>query len=238
MEVIGLRYLKTAGIALVAMLVIGAAVAASASAKAPPPKLDLTWNFEENQLKPGEEFKMANDEGITFTTNLGDISCPSSFYPGEQGFLGTDQTNNEKTDKIELKHTDGTWAGGTCSTSTTLGSSAFVETFAFDEPLGSLLLSVKGNKAEVKATSASEPVYVYVGFSGGESCLYDFSKLKGTWKGKEAGYERLEVDFSNQTLKEYKPDSGKLCPKKVKITAAFEYQITGPEGFYIFEHTT
>jgi hypothetical protein len=235
MEVDGMQRLKLAGLALAAMFVLSALGAVNASAK--PAKLDLTWNFEENQLKPGEEFKMANENAITLETSLGNVTCSAGFYPNEQGFIGDDETNNEKTDKIEIKSTYGTWSGASCSSGTVLGSSAYVEAFGSEYPLGTLNLS-SSLKAELKTPSTAEPVYIYVGFSGGEVCYFSFSKLKGAVKGLPwGGFERMEVNFSKQKLKLQKADSGKLCPKKATITAPFAYQTTGPEAYYIFEHT-
>ncbi len=173
-----------------------------------------------NELKAGEEFKMAKNEHRRRN------------HPNEQGFVGTAQTNDEKTDKVEIKCTYGTWRLGNCATSTPLGSEALVEAFGSSEPLGTLNLG-SNLKAELKTKSPGQPVYIYVGFSGGETCYFDFSKLKGTISAVNVGgLNRMQLNFNKQKLKLYKPLSGKLCPKKATITAPFAYQLT-TETYYI-----
>jgi hypothetical protein len=222
-----------AGVIVAVVLTLTALMAASASAA--PKKLDLTWDFEVNQLKTGEEFKMANDSDIAFETTAGGVKCEAAFYPEEQGFLGKDETNNEKTDKLELDYAyGGIYLGRVCASTLGLGTEALVAVYNPSGSLGTLSLGANG-KASFKTPSTSEPAYVLEYFlNTGDECYYTFTKLSGTLSIGDL----TEIDFSNQKLKLDKTISNKLCPKTAKLTAPFEYQTTGELGWYIFNHLT
>lgn len=229
---------KIMGLVLAAVLAMTAIASATASASQ---KLDLTWGyaFGENQLKAGEEFRMNNNEStITFETSDGNVTCSSEYFPNDQGFVGKDQTNNKATDTVELNYSYGAIdASKYCASATPLGSEAVVEVYGYS-PLGTLKLHVGlTDTAVFKSNSKTEPVYVYMGFTGGAQCYYTFTALKGslTLAPWFETYNQLEVNFEKRPIKLAKELSSAACPKKASITAPFQFQTKDPEiGFYIF----
>jgi len=232
-----MRQVKMTILVLVAIMAMGAMAAGTASAA--KKKLDLTWNGLENQLKAGEEFKMANNTGVTLETSVGNITCPSEYFPNEQGFNGVDETNNEVTDKVEINSAYGAiGASRYCSTATPLGSEALVY-FYYIPPKTTLSLSSNG-KAGLAVANKAEPAYVYIAYTGGTYCYYTYTSLKASvalvpWS--ETGWNQVEVTFNKAKLKLDKPYSLKTCPKTTALDATFQWQLTNPEiGYFIFGH--
>jgi hypothetical protein len=167
------------GAALIAVLALAALVTATASAASQ--KLDLTWEVEAHQLAPAQTFDMAlgssvanerTDGPLTLATNPGTVTCDPTEFPWS-GLGGVDETNDEKTDKLEMSED---YFDGACSNTTGLGTKALVGLIPDDSILN---LSSKG-KAELKAQSGAAPIYLIVIYSGGDECLYTTTKLKGS----------------------------------------------------------
>lgn len=221
-----MRHLKLAGAALMVAAASSAVLAGSAFAKAP--KLHLTWNDTKNPLVAGDEFKMADEGAFTVSTSSGSVTCTAGAYPEEQGFYGEDLTNNAKTDKLELAGSYGLIAGSYCPSGVPLASSAYTAVLPWQFVIGTLSLSTN-HKATVKAPKKM-PDTVFLGFSGGPSCFYTFTKLAGSWAGTYAEALHMSMSFNDQKLKFQKEISGALCPKQATVSAAFAYQLTTQES--------
>ena len=222
-----MRRITIMGLALVAVLATSALAAGTASATS---KLDFTWGVGEFQLKPGDEFSVYTLD-LTIETSIGNVACTS-----EGGFAGTDLTNDEKTDKVELKYAFGDLAfGAPCTNSTTFAGEALVY-ISGSSPLGTLSLGSNG-KAGFTALSASEPVKVLLFFVTIEKkCLYTFTKLKGSVKATPS-VALVEAKFSKQKLKLAKPTSAPTCPKTATLTATSPFSRTQGGAQGIGEHT-
>jgi hypothetical protein len=224
---------RTIGTALVFAFMFGALLVATAAAKTK--KLDLTWNFAEHQLAPGEEFRMNNQASeIKFEVGTGVVTCSSGSFPEDQGFIGKDQTNDETTDKVEITEYYGTITGGNCASTSGLGSTS--STY-FSPGLSILSLSGSKGTAQIKAKSKTNPISASFYFSGGDYCAYTATTLKGTLTLEPADAELNQVvlSFSKQKLKRLKGSSPE-CPKSATLVSApFQFQTINPEiGYYIF----
>lgn len=212
--------------ALIAITAMSTVIASTAAAK--PANLDLIWGGGEteapNQLAPGENVHIETREALV-ATNLGNITCRSeTFPPGEEGFVGADQTNNEKTDNIALENAvrqlTGEGGGGACSGAGVLGPNAYVKIYNPSSPerLGVLSLQSNGT-AIIRSPSPGEPIFVELRVSEGKTkCMFSFTQLKGTATASHPGYfNRLEISFS-QKLAFNKAVSDSACPTAATLT--------------------
>jgi hypothetical protein len=238
-----MRRIKIIGLSLVAIMAISALVASAASASAKT--LDLTWNNgAEQQLNAGSEFKMANDGAVVIEpAGGGSVTCEAAFFPEEQGYNGTVLTNNQKTDKIEVKAPYGTLAEGKpCASTVALGTTATVLASVFNEfPIGTLEIG-SNLKVALKEEKKADPIAYEVNFSGGAQCIWEFSSIKGVAKSAESNVlfgEKLEIVFKKQKMKLNKSFSTVGCAKTATLTAPFQYQltnVTAENGFFVFYH--
>ena len=229
------------GAALIAILALAALVTATASAASQ--KLDLTWEVEAHQLAPGQTFDMAlgssvanegTDGPLTLATNPGTVTCDPTEFPWS-GLGGVDETNDAKTDKLEMSEN---YIDEACSNTTGLGTKAGVYLIPDDSILN---LSSNG-KAELKAKSRAAPIYVIVFYSGGDACLYTTTKLKGSLSLVSNGIgNQLSQLYTNQKVKLVKEESSPECRQKVALSAPFFFALGGEgasfdSGDYVFGH--
>ncbi len=230
--------MKMTGFAVAAILALGTvgSYASSASAKT----LDLTWNDgSEQQLQPGDEFRMANDGAWTIEAAGGAVTCS----PGEeQGLTGTVESNDQKTDEIGNLTRYGRFYDGNRKCPNTipgLGSEVYPSGIEFNtQPFGSLELG-SNLKAAIDAKSAASPSGVRIALASGreEYCNYTFTKIKGEILGRATEFgELLEISFDKQKMSLYAPDSVAVCPKKVTVSISFQWQLTDSQSYYVFYH--
>jgi len=219
-----MRRLKIMGLALVFVLALSAVVASAPAAASPT--LHLGWGAGEEPeaaVTAGANFEMNNFTAVTFELGGWAVTCT-----GNQGLVGSDETNNEKTDKIKLEAGYGTLSGSElCSSSLGLGSTAKVEF------IGPWTLALSTNKKAEMLAPKKALVLVYIEFSGSEKCFYELKKLKGTWateKYESLYNDTLTMNFAKQKLKLYKRESGGLCPKTTTLNAPFQLQYAEEEG--------
>jgi hypothetical protein len=213
----GMRRITIMSLALIAVLATSALLAGTASAK--PLKLDLTYYSEEFQVRTGQELIMGGSE-VTVATSIGIVTCTE----GEWG--GVDQTNNEKTDKIEIRSGYGHYP---CSNTTSFPGEATVTGYLH----GILSLGSNG-KAELNAKGLE----IELEFSGENRCRYTFTKLKGTVTATPSA-AALEMKFSKQKLKLEAAKSVAGCPKKATLTLSSSRVFALFNGNYYsaYEHT-
>src|SRR5262249_30519609 len=159
--------------AFAAILSIGALWAASAAAK--PLKLQLNWEGESHQLMPGDDFKMITHQA-TVTTNDGTITCTEPAFPPGEGFAGEVGTSMETTDSVALNSSSGRSGGSeSCPNPGALGAAGVIKL----SPEGAKLrLSGSKGKAEIKALTPAETVYLNIEYSGGRFCTFTTTKMK------------------------------------------------------------
>jgi len=206
------------------ILVLGVLTAGGAAAKTPT--LDLTYENASHELvglAAGQEIE-AFDPSWTLETAAGNVSCSSE--EATTGFRGSEETNNEKTDKLSATHTFHQFfaEAGCPSTLALVGSS--VEGFWFNANTfgeavkGLFTLGTKG-KGEY-ATTGSQDTVIEIREAGatGPRCYYEVTKLKGTTPAFStttalAAY----ITFSKQKVKLLKlSDGSALCPKKATVS--------------------
>jgi hypothetical protein len=186
------------------VLVYGLA-AGSAEAK----KTALHLMGGEHSLVAGDFFELEGSQA-TYESTSGNLTCETAVY---SGLIGADQTNNEKTDKIEVKEPRGTYDGGLCKGSLPLGGE-IRQYWLGGLPLGQLSLSTNG-KAEFKA--AEEAQIKLFGVLANAYCYYGFKKLKGTITFEEAGF--FTISFLQQKMKLKEHDA--VCPKTMLVSTSF-----------------
>ena len=185
-------------------LVYGLAVG---SADAKQPTLHLTAG--EHSLAAGDFYELEGSE-VTYESTGGNLTCSSVIY---SGLIGADQTNNAKTDKVEVKESRGNFNGGPCEGSLPLGGN-IRQYWLGGFPLGQLSLSTSG-KAVFKASGEAQ--IKLFGISANAYCYYGFKTLKGTVQFEEGG--PAFIDFFQQKMKLKEHDA--VCPKTMLVTAAF-----------------
>ncbi len=194
-----------AKIAICSVLVYGLA-AGSAEAK----KTALHLTAGEHSLVAGDFFELEGSQ-VTYESTSGNLTCKTAVY---SGLIGADQTNNEKTDKIEVKESRGTYnGGGLCEGSLPLGGE-IRQYWIGGLPLGQLSLSTTG-KAEFKASG--EAKIKLFGTLANAYCYYGFKKLKGTIAFEESG--PFTVSFVQQKMKLKEHDA--VCPKTMLVSTTF-----------------
>ena len=212
----------------------------------PPPhhpiakKLDLTWEGEARLLAADETFQMAlgssfygETEGpLKVETYPGTVTCSPTVGPWS-GIGGVDLTNNEPTDTVEMNYAAGSLNGeATCTNTTGLGASAKVSLIPEQAVLS---LSGAKEKAELRARSSAEPIYLGISYSGGVGCVYSATTLKGTLKlepyALEPIWHQISLNFEKQKLKLLREYSAPECSKKATISAPFFFQSHGDFGF-------
>jgi hypothetical protein len=243
--------LGVACLAILAMSLLGAA-----GASAVKNKLDLTWNGEAEQLKPGETFQAvlahyseASGEGTptTFTveTNPGTITCTGTVFPWS-GIGGIDETNNELVDKLKANETAEGVLFGSVSCPNTTGLGAEARVYLYPEK-GKLELNGYKGIGTLKQKSTTEPMFLVDVYSGGAVCEYKLAKLGGAVgslklepRGLGTSWNQLVWSFSKQTVTFLKSASSPECPKKASVSATFGYASKGEggfgEGFFVFGH--
>jgi hypothetical protein len=236
---------KTAVAVLLAVLAVLAVGAASASAK--PQKLVLYSAEPETLVVPGDVFQMvlyhwSNSEGtgpnaFYVETSSGTVTCVGTEFPFS-GLGGKDLTNSEAVDKVEINAPAGALAAGTkCGNTSPLGTEA--ELYVAPQNATLNLAGSKG-KAELKAKSTTEPIYVEVFYSGGATCVYSATNWKGTLTFVEQGvWQQVVTTFTKVKVKLAKSFSSTVCDKKATISATFGFQNRGDfggfgEGHFIF----
>jgi hypothetical protein len=135
------RFSIIAKVVVCSVLVYALAVA---SAEAKKTAVHLTAG--EHSLVAGDFYELEGSQ-VKYESTAGNLTCNSAVY---SGLIGADQTNNEKTDKIEVKESRGTYEGGLCEGSLPLGGE-IRQYWIGGFPLGQLSLSTNG-KAEFKAS--------------------------------------------------------------------------------------
>jgi hypothetical protein len=213
-----MQRLSSLALALVAILAISATAAGAASAA---PTLELLSAL--GALKTGDEMTMVVAATVTVETNDGDVTCV-----GEEGLKGirlpgTDVTNNEKTDKIELGES-ALFQTGTCLTGFSfLGASAEPDWFAVSaSTLGTVSLSTNG-KAELNAQGEDA---FFLHFSDDEPCEYRYTKLKGTFAPATDALNNVQPAFVKQKLSDDPSASSPRCPTKATLTFSIYYALT------------
>jgi hypothetical protein len=157
----------------------------------------------------GDFWELEGSEA-TYESTAGNLTCSSVIW---SGLIGADQTNNEKTDKIEVKESRGNFDGGPCEGSLPLGGN-IRQYWMGGLPLGQLLLSTNG-KAEFKASG--EAKIKLFGVAANAYCYYGFKKLKGTVSYEESGPAFIDFFKQKMKLKEHNA----VCPKTMLVTTAF-----------------
>jgi hypothetical protein len=193
-----------AKVAVCSVLVFGLA-AASAEAK----KTALHLTAGEHSLVAGDFYELEGSQA-TYESTSGNLTCETNVY---SGLIGADQTNNEKTDKVEVKEPRGTYNGGLCQGSLPLGGE-IRQYWMGGLPLGQLSLSTNG-KAEFKASG--EAKIKLFGILANAYCYYGFKKLKGTIAFEESG--AFNVTFYQQKMKLKEHDA--VCPKTMLVSTTF-----------------
>jgi hypothetical protein len=245
-----MRRLTAFALVLAAALGFSALTAAGASAK--PPKLVMySITSVEEPLAPGDEFDMvlyhwSETEGVGpnsfyIETSTGTATCPGTEYPFS-GLEGKTLTNGEVSDTVEMTTNEGTLAGGTlCSNTSVLGTEALMAM----HPKGAILkLSGGKGKTELKAKSSTEPIVIEDLYSGGAYCQYTASKLKGTLSFAEfekigfPGAKQMVLTFTKSKIKLHKEGSSEGCDKHTTVSASFGFQDRGEgaefgEGLFI-----
>jgi len=212
------------GGAVLVILLLGVLTAGGAAAKTPT--LELAYENSSHELvglSSGEEIE-AFDPSWTLETAAGNVNCTSE--ESTTGFLGSAETNNEKTDKLSATHTFHQFfaEAGCPSTLALVGSS--VEGFWFnantfgEEVKGLFTLGTKG-KGEY-ATTGSKDTAIEIREAGatGPRCYYEVTKLKGTTPVFSTTFaSAANITFSKQKVKLLKlSDSSALCPKKATVS--------------------
>jgi hypothetical protein len=160
-------------------------------------------------------------KSVTVETPDGNVVCESEPLEREDELPGTDTTNDEATDDVQLARAALFKSRNPCS-STLLGSPvAEVEWVAPLSPftLGTLSLSAK-HKAVLTAPS---PDLIALYIRGGEACRYTYTKLKGTFP---AFTNELQPEFTQQKLKEEKAESSASCPSKATLSFSVFFTLT------------
>ncbi len=214
---------KTFGMAVAAMLLLGALTAGAAAAK--PLKLELTWNGEAHQLAPGDHFRMVTHDA-TIATSPGAVTCTEAESFPAEGFTGVDQTDLEATDKIQLDSVayGALYGSHACENTSGLGSTAFVY---FHPDNATLELAGSKGKATFKRRSTSESIFIDAAYSGGDLCLWEASKMKAALTlpefNQEPQWKRVDIAVSEAKFKLVKALSAPECAKKATFAADFEF---------------
>lgn len=147
-----------------------------------------------------------------YESSAGNLECSAQAF---SGLVGVDQTNNEKTDKLEIQNARERFYGeGPCYGSFPTGAEN-VQFWAGGSPLGSLTLATN-LKAEFKTSAASEAQIQIYSEATSNYCNYGVKKLKGTFTPAAP----LKVSFSKQKLKLTQHNIAN-CPKTVSVTVVF-----------------
>lgn len=198
---------------IVRTVVLGVLVSALtvSSASATKGTLHLTAPGAAHPLTTGDFYELEGG-AVEYESTAGNLKCPSAFY---SGLVAVDQTNNEKTDRLEVQNARGLYYGeGACAGSFPTGAEN-VQFWAGGSPLGGISLGTN-LKAEFKTSAASEAqIQIYSEVSG-HYCSYGVKKLKGTVTLAAP----LSVTFSRQKLK-LTQHSIANCPKTVSVTVSF-----------------
>jgi hypothetical protein len=206
-------------------LVLGALLAGNAAAAG---TLHLAYTYEslEHKLTPGQAVE-GYDYGWTIEAPEGAVSCLKAEHV--EGFLGEDETNNEKTDVISSEKVFGSfYENGQCiGTIAALGSEVEGQWFNGntdnEAAKGSFRLGTKGT-GEFKSSAPLDNTIALRSVAGDFYCLYEAAKLKGPL---EVGEARLT--FTKDKLKALKSvlgvPSAKTCPKKVTISTTVDFYV-------------
>jgi hypothetical protein len=186
------------------------------------------WSGEEGGPEPNSFY---------VETSSGTVTCETTEDP-RSGLRGTDVTNSEPVDTVELTEAFGAISFGeskACGSTAPLGPYADVYVFP-----GHAIMSLNGSKGkvEIKARSASEPIEIDVFYYTGPECYYTAKSLKGTLKFAThfETWDQIVATFTKAKVKLAKPSS-RACDKKATISASFGEQVqgTGPgSNLFIF----
>jgi hypothetical protein len=224
-RVASMRRIKTLTGVLVLVLSLGAVVASSALAAAET----LHLKYEGISLTPGHEVE-GYDTGWSLESTEGNVSCSAS--ETNEGFLGADETNNEKKDQISVTTTFGGFYSNVNCSSTVAGFSPEARGIWFNgntdspEVKGKFKLSTKG-KGEYLTAGPGDTVVALQNLSDLEVlCFYEAKKLKGTLGPFPGSVYSI---FSAQKVKLLKETLGfksaATCPKHATVTTTVSFYI-------------
>ncbi len=216
------RTIRLAG-AVVLALCAGGILAGSAAAS---PTLHLFYSGS-TELTVGHEVE-GYDTSWQLTSAEGNVSCVIS--ENNEGFLGKDSTNNQKTDLISVESVfGGFYDDSSGCTSTVAGFTPVNRGIWFNGNTnspgvaGEFKLGTKGT-GEYASTAAKDTVAAIENTSG-ELCFWEVKKLKGT----QLPGPPVNVSFKEQKVKLLKEvlahKSPKACPKKATISTSVAFYI-------------
>ncbi len=181
------------------------------TASASKPTLHLTSPSAGHSLTTGDFYELEGSPAH-YESSAGNLECASQPF---SGLVALDQTNNEKTDKLEVRNARERFYGeGPCFGSFPTGAEN-VQFWAGGSLLGSLSLAAN-LKAEFKTSATSEAQIQIYSEATGDYCNYGVKKLKGTVTLAAP----LKVSFSKQKLKLTQHNIAN-CPTDVSVTVTF-----------------
>jgi len=205
-----------------------------AAALAKAKRLELTWEAvggPVHLLQPSEAVNLLLSS-FAVQTRSGEIECSTDFGAAS-GLGGTDETNDEATDKVKLVAAVGVIGGETGCVESSAPDSPAVKVFL--EP-GEAILNLSGSKrrATIKRAPGGGPIELALERPGGLDCRYATNKLAGALKIAEPFPGSISLAFDKQRLKLQKHGSGAKCGRTVSVDAAFGSLLT-TEGVSSFE---
>jgi hypothetical protein len=180
--------IKIVGLALVAVLAMGAMAATTASAKQPP--LTLLDPETGAAVPLGTEIEMYG--GINFATPSATMNCSEYGLSDFYGKVAVNQTTKDSvsvTSPIEIFGNIG--GAGACEASTVLGTANVVQVSGFP---ATLTLTSAGH---AKLVPTSGKVAFRMEFSGGAKCQYERANLAGV-VGTPLSWAPAELQFTAQ----------------------------------------
>jgi hypothetical protein len=213
---------------LAAALCLGASIAASASGA--PKTLHLTYSHPtEVKLSPGQQVE-GWDRSWSLETSAGSVYCYLNEH--NEGFLGSDETNDQKMDYISVTSVFGGFSTNSECTSQIAVVGNPVRGIWFNGNTGDFDVAGKwkfGTKATGEyLTSASHDTVIGLESSTAPRayCLYEVKKLKG-----QLGVypEEINLSFSKQKVKLLKTlpglKSAAGCPKTAAVSTLVQFYV-------------
>jgi hypothetical protein len=204
---------------LVLALSMGAVLASVAAGA--PETLHLKYD-ESTPLAPGQEVE-GFDKAWSLESTEGNVSC--SAVENNQGFLGADETNNEKKDQISVTTAFGAFASNFGCSSTVAGFTPEAHGLWLNGNTnstavkGTFKLSTKG-KGEYITAGPEDTLLVLENLNNFEVlCFYEVKKLKGSLGAFPGDVQDF---FTAQKVKRLKEVLGfkaaPTCPKHATVT--------------------
>ena len=214
--------------ALAATLCLGGSIAGSAAAA--PKTLHLTYSHPtETKLSPGQQVE-GWDRSWSLQTSAGSVSCYLNEH--NEGFLGSDETNDQKTDYISVSSVFGGFSTNSECTSQIAVVGNPVRGIWFNGNTGDFDVTGKwkfGTK-EVGEYLTAAPHDTVIGLESMTAprafCLYEVKKLKGRL---DVFPEEVNLSFSNQKVKLLKTVPGLKsaagCPKTATVSTLVQFYV-------------